>query len=59
LNDVVKTTVLLKSPADFEKVKNVYRRVFTNGYPARTTVISEFLAPEILVQIDAVAYKPK
>jgi len=59
LDDVVKTTVLLKNPGDFEKVKNVYRHVFTNGYPARTTIISEFLAPEILVQIDAVAYKPK
>lgn len=59
LNDVVKTTVLLKNPGDFEKVKDVYRRVFTDGYPARTTIISEFLAPEILVQIDALAYKPK
>lgn len=57
LNDVVRTTVLLKNPGDFEKVKDVYRRVFTDGYPARTTIISEFLAPEILVQIDAVAYK--
>ncbi len=59
LNDVVQTTVLRKSPADFEKVKDVYRRVFTDGYPARTTIISEFLAPEILIQIDAVAYKPR
>jgi 2-iminobutanoate/2-iminopropanoate deaminase len=59
LNDVVRTTVLLKNPGDFEKVKNVYRRVFTDGYPARTTIISDFLAPEILIQIDAVAYKPK
>lgn len=59
LNDVVKTTVLLKNPGAFEKVKDVYRRVFTNRYPARTTIISEFLAPEILIQIDAVAYKPR
>lgn len=59
LNDVVKTTVLLKNPRDFERVKDVYRRVLTDGYPARTTIICEFLAPEILIQIDAVAYKPR
>ena len=29
------------------------------GYPARTTIVSQFLAPEILVQIDAVAYKSR
>ena len=59
LDDVVKTTVLLKNSGDFEKVKDVYKSVFPEGYPARTTIISEFLSPEILVQIDAVAYKPR
>ncbi len=59
LDDMVTTTVLLRNPAESEKVKDVYRRVFTNGYPTRTTIISEFLAPEILIQIDAVAYKAR
>ena len=57
LSDVVKTTVYLKNIEDFGKMREVYRRQFTDGYPARMTATSEFIAPEILVMIEAVAYK--
>jgi 2-iminobutanoate/2-iminopropanoate deaminase len=59
LSDVVKTTVYLRNIEDFGKMREVYRRQFTDGYPARMTATSEFIAPEILVMIEAVAYKPK
>jgi 2-iminobutanoate/2-iminopropanoate deaminase len=59
LSDVVKTTVLLKGAGDFPKMNDVYRRQFTDGYPARTTIVTEFLDPECLIQVEAVAYKPR
>jgi 2-iminobutanoate/2-iminopropanoate deaminase len=59
LSDVVKTTVYLKNIEDFGKMGEVYRRKFTDGYPARMTATSEFIDPEILVMIEAVAYKPR
>jgi len=58
LSDVVKTTVYLKNIEDFAKMRAVYRRQFTDGYPARMTATSAFIDPEILVMIEAVAYKP-
>lgn len=60
LNDVVKTTVLLKNADDFAKMREVYRRHFKEGYPARTAFVNtDFLDPACLIQIEAVAYKPK
>jgi len=59
LSDVVKTTVCLKNIEDFGKIGEVYGRQFTDGYPARMTATSEFIDPEILVMIEAVAYKPR
>jgi 2-iminobutanoate/2-iminopropanoate deaminase len=59
LADVVKTTVLLRNSGDFPKMNHVYKRRLANGYPARTTVMTEFLDWECLVQIDAVAYRPR
>ena len=59
LSDVVKMTVYLKNIEDFGKMKEVYGRQFTDGYPARMTATSEFIDPEILVMIEAVAYKPR
>jgi 2-iminobutanoate/2-iminopropanoate deaminase len=60
LDEVVKTTVTIKQGENFERVKDVYRRYFQNGYPARNTIIvEEFLNEGILVQIEAIAYKPQ
>jgi len=59
LDDVVKTTVYLKQARDFPAMREVYRRQFTDGYPARSGLITEFLDPECLIQIEAMAYKSK
>jgi len=37
----------------------VYRRAFTDVYAARSGLITEFLHPQCLIQIEAVAYKPR
>ena len=59
LDDVIKTTVFLKNAGDFARMREIYRRVFTDGYPARSGLITEFLDPECLIQIEAIAYKPR
>lgn len=60
LNDVVKVTVLIKNREDFQKMNDVYRRQFADGYPARITmIVADFLDTGMLIQIDAVAYKPR
>lgn len=58
-NEVIKTTVLLKNKEDFRKMKEVYRRYFNEGFPARTGILTDFLDSACLIQIDMVAYKPK
>ena len=59
LADVVKITLLIKNVADFKPAIAVYGRYFGDLCPSRTTIISDFLAPALLVQLDAVAYKPQ
>lgn len=60
LNDVVKMTILIKDPGDFQQMDDVYKKQFTDGYPTRTTmIVAGFLDPGARIQIDAVAYKPQ
>jgi len=60
LDDVVKVTVTFKRGEDFEAVKDVFRKYFRNGFPARNTIlVDEFLNPDIRIQIEAIAYKPQ
>ena len=57
LSDVVKITVWLSDPRDFNGFNKVYREYFTNDPPARSTVRSE-LVIDTRLEIEAVAYKP-
>jgi enamine deaminase RidA (YjgF/YER057c/UK114 family) len=60
LDDVAKLTVTFKRGEDFEALKGVFRRYFQNSYSARNTIlVDEFLNPKILIQIDAIAYRPQ
>lgn len=59
LSDVVKTTVFLVRADDFAKMNEVYQTFFAKDYPSRSTVIVAALArPEIIVEIEGIAYKP-
>ncbi len=55
---VVKTTVLLKSMADFASVNEVYARQFKGEYPARAAYEVANLPKNALVEIEAIAVKP-
>tara|TARA_B100000700_G_C14474631_1_gene592301 strand:+ start:119 stop:514 length:396 start_codon:yes stop_codon:yes gene_type:complete len=57
LNDIVKTLVWLKSRDDFVGFNAVYGEYFTNGAPARSALICDFLV-DIKVEIECIAYNP-
>ena len=57
--DVVKCSVFLSSGKDFAAMNEVYAEFFGETRPARTTVEAKFHQPEMKVEIDCIAYKPK
>ena len=57
LSDVVKTTVYLKNLGDFEAMNTEYARYFRLNRPARVTVEVSRLPKDVLVEIEAIAYK--
>ncbi len=59
LADVVKCSVFLKDGRDFAAMNEVYAQFFGPHAPARTTVEAQFANPEMRVEIDCVAYKPR
>jgi 2-iminobutanoate/2-iminopropanoate deaminase len=59
LADVVKCSVFLADGRDFTAMNEVYTEFFGAAKPARTTVAVKFANPEMKVEIDCIAYKPK
>lgn len=58
MDNVVKTTVLLKDIGDFAKMNAVYAQFFTEGnYPARSAFQAAALPKDALVEIEVVALK--
>ena len=55
LEQVVKTTVFLKSMYDFAAMNEVYGRFFNHQPPARSTVEAARLPKDVLVEIDVIA----
>jgi len=57
LSDVVKTSIFLKNASDFQKVNEIYKTFFETNPPARTTIEAKFVAPNMLIEVDAIAYR--
>ncbi len=57
-NDVVKTTVFLKTMDDFVAMNTVYARVLGDARPARSTVAVAGLPRNVSVEIELVAALP-
>jgi 2-iminobutanoate/2-iminopropanoate deaminase len=57
LDDVVKVTAFLADLGDMAGYNDVYREVFSEPYPARSSV-QVGLPPGVLVEIEAVAKRP-
>ena len=58
LNDVVKSMVWLKDRDDFQGFNSVYGEYFSEGPPARSALVSDFLI-DIKVEIECTPYKPE
>ncbi|MFZ9001757.1 MAG: RidA family protein [Bacteriovoracaceae bacterium] len=55
--NIVKTTIFLKSLNDFEKLNNLYVDYFKAPYPARSCVEVSRLPKDALVEIEVIAQK--
>jgi 2-iminobutanoate/2-iminopropanoate deaminase len=55
--NVVKTTIFLKSMGDFPKVNPIYGEAFRAPFPARSTVEVARLPKDVLVEIEVLAVK--
>lgn len=53
--DVVMVSVFLKRPEDFQGMNQVYKTFFPEKAPARTTVVTDFVAPGMLIEANAIA----
>ena len=59
LADVVKCGVFLGDGKDFAAMNAVYAEYFQSSKPARTTVEVKFAHPDMKIEIDCIAYRPK
>ncbi len=55
LNNVIKTTVLLKDMNNFVEMNKVYNEYFYNSKPARATYEVQRLPKDVLIEIEAIA----
>ncbi len=58
LDDVVKVTVYLRNAEEFATMNAAYEKYFIKDRPARTTVVAALAMPDMLIEIEAVAYRP-
>ena len=56
-DNVIKTTVFIKEMDDFAKVNAVYAKYFEKDCPARSCVEVARLPKDVLLEIEAIAYK--
>ena len=57
MNNVVKTTVMLKNIGDFAAMNAVYAEFFTEPFPARAAYQVAALPKDALVEIECIAVK--
>lgn len=58
LKDVVSTTVFVKDFADYKLFDEVWQECFGDHKPARATVKTDLVYPELLVEVQAIAVHP-
>jgi len=57
--NIVKCSVFIANAEDFAAMNEVYAQFFAGNAPARTTVATALVEPEMKVEIDCVAYLPE
>ena len=56
MKDVIKVSVLLSDAENFEQMNEVYKTFFSEPFPARICYGVTLMRPDMLVEIDAIAY---
>jgi len=59
LDDVVKVTIFLSRKKDYAAMNEVYAEYFPQEYPARSSAITGLVIPNMLIEIECIAYCPK
>ncbi len=55
LDSLIKVTVILKNISDFHGMHQAWKQVLQSEYPTRTTITSDFIDEDCLIQIEGVA----
>jgi len=59
LKDIVKMNVWLTNVEDFQAFNKIYQEILGDTRPSRTALRSDLLLERAVVEIDAIAYKPR
>lgn len=59
LDDVVKVTVFLGNVADYARMNEVYQSYFSEDRPARSTAVTGLVIPNMLIEMECIAYSPQ
>lgn len=57
VENIVKTTVFIKEMNDFAKINELYKNYFKEPFPARSCVEVARLPKDVLLEIEAIAWK--
>lgn len=57
LSDVVKVTAWITDANYMTDFNLVYRGYFAEPYPTRSTIVSDLVVPDAVVEVEAVAYR--
>lgn len=57
VENIVKTTVFIKEMNDFGKINEIYKKYFKEPFPARSCVEVARLPKDVLLEIEAIAWK--
>lgn len=55
LKNMLKVTVILRDIADFNAMHESWKKVFSEDYPTRTTITSNFVDDHCRIQIEGIA----
>ena len=55
LQNLLKVTVILRDISDFDRMHAAWKQVFSQDYPARTTITSDFVDAHCRIQIEGIA----
>jgi len=57
VENIVKTTVFIKDMNDFGKINEIYKKYFKEPFPARSCVEVARLPKDVLLEVEAIAWK--